>query len=57
MKPEKKTIRYSADSQLEDNDLIMENLEKAMLESKRMKMLVDLFLLALFFVFITFFSF
>ena len=54
MQPEKKVIKFKTAKDVADSAKIREELTMAMLENKRVKRLVDLFLLVLFLLFITY---
>jgi hypothetical protein len=54
MQPEKKVIKFKTAQDLENSTKLREELTVAMLENKRVKRLVDLFLLVLFLLFITY---
>ncbi len=56
MESEKKIIKFDSHTGIEDNDALRENLSKAMLENKRVKRLIDIFILILFLVFIMYTS-
>ena len=54
MESERKVIKFVADTNIEDGEEIRSELAYAMLENKRVRRLVDLFLLALFLLLITY---
>jgi hypothetical protein len=54
MEPERKVIKFHTTKDIENSAKIREELAMAMLENKRMKRIVDLFLLVLFLLFITY---
>ncbi len=56
MESEKKIIKFDSHTGIEDNDALREDLSKAMLENKRVKRLIDIFILILFLVFIMYTS-
>jgi len=57
MKKEKKLIKFTANTELEDSEELRAELASAMVENKRVKRLIDLFLLALFLLLITYTTF
>lgn len=54
MESERKTVKFDYRANIENSDRLREELAYAMVENKRVKRLVDLFLLALFLLFITY---
>lgn len=54
MESEKKIIKFVANPEVDDSEELRSELAYAMLESKRVKRLVDLFLLALFLLFVAY---
>ena len=54
MQPEKKVIKFKTVKDLDDSTKLRKDLTKAVLENKRVRRLVDLFLLVLFLLFITY---
>ena len=54
MQPERKTIKFKTAKDIEDGAKLREELTMAMVENKRVKRLIDLFLLVLFLLFITY---
>ena len=54
MEAEKKVIKFIASPEVDDGEELRSELAYAMLESKRVKRLTDLFLIALFLLFITY---
>ncbi len=56
MESEKKIVKFDSHDGLEDNEALRSDLSKAMLENKRIKRLIDIFILILFLVFIMYTS-
>jgi hypothetical protein len=54
MQPEKKIIKFKTAKDLENSTKLREELTMAMIENKKVKRLVDLFLLVLFLLLITY---
>jgi hypothetical protein len=54
MQPEKKIIKFKTAKDLENSTKLRKELTMAMIENKRVKRLIDLFLLVLFLLFITY---
>jgi hypothetical protein len=53
---EKKIVKFDTHDGIEDNDTLRDGLAKAMLENKRMKRIVDIFILVLFLILIMYTS-
>ncbi len=56
MEAEKKIVKFDTHDGIEDNDTLRENLSRAMLENKRVKRIVDIFILVLFLILIMYTS-
>jgi hypothetical protein len=54
MEAERKLIKFSSNVVSEESDVIFEDLASSMVESKKVKRLADLFLIALFLIFLTY---
>lgn len=56
METERKIVKFEAFDQIEDPNVLREQLANAFVENKRVKRLIDIFILALFLVFIMYTS-
>lgn len=56
MEAEKKIVKFDTHDGIEDNDALRENLSRAMLENKRVKRIIDIFIMALFLILIMYTS-